>query len=210
MAPQNAIADPTFRVTNDQIERTFINRKYRQVATMVDYFEPVKMICRVFSLPCKFSRLDEIGNNIPNIVFNTVTHVNLWDKEAFKHEFFVRLVRAFPFLQNLSIWNMKPPSWRFRQCHLLEWPTTVEYPHLISLDIARVHPYYVEHFLNETKTRLRRLTELTIHYQYLQGVTQNFTRIETQRNCAKVKRLFVQHPMVHGKNVYHYFPSLSV
>ena len=31
---------------------------------MVDYFEPSKMIYRVFSLPCKFSRLDEMENNL--------------------------------------------------------------------------------------------------------------------------------------------------
>jgi hypothetical protein len=70
---------------------------------MVDYYDPYKMICRVFSLPFKFHRLAHIGNNIPNIVFNSVTHLRLWDKNAFKHEFFIRLARAFPFLQNLSI-----------------------------------------------------------------------------------------------------------
>ena len=206
----NAITDSTIRVTNDQIERTFANGKYSQVAVMLDYFERCKMICRVFSLPCKFSRLDEIGNNFPNIVFSTVTHVTLCDKEAFKHEFFVRLARAFPSLQNLSIWNLKPPSWGFSQRHLLEWPTTVEYPHLISLDISGVNPYYVEHLLNETKTHLPRLTELKIKYEYLEEVTHNFTRIETQRNCARVKRLFIRHLMAHGENFYRYFPSLSV
>ena len=179
IAPQNAIVDPTIRVTNDQIERTFANGKYGQVMAMVDYFEPIKMICRVFSLPCKFSRLDEIGNNIPNVVFHTVTHVNLWDKDGFTHEFFLRLARSFPCLQNLSLWVMKPPSWGFSQCHLLEWCSVVEYPHLISLDIGGAHFYYVEHLLNERKTHLPRLTELTVDYNSLQGVTQNFTRIET-------------------------------
>jgi hypothetical protein len=210
IACQNDIAGSTFRVTNDQIEQTFACGKYRQVATMVDYFEPFQMICRVFSLPCKFSRLDGIGNNIPNIVFNTVTHVTLWDKDPFKHEFFVRLARAFPFLQNLSISIMKPPSWGFSQCHLLQWCSMLEYPHLTSLDIVRVHPYYVEHLLNGTKTHLPRLAELKIRYEHLQDVTQNFTRIETQRNCVGVKRLFLQHPIVHEEKFYRYFPSLSV
>ena len=68
IACQNAIVDPIFRLTNAQIEGTFANGKYGQVVTMVDYFEPVQMICRVFSLPCKVFRLKEIGNNIPNIV----------------------------------------------------------------------------------------------------------------------------------------------
>ena len=117
--------------------------KYGQVITMADYFKPLKMICRVFSLPCKFTHLDEIGNNIPNIVFSTVTHVNLWDKEAFKHHFFVRFARAFPFLRRLSISNIRPPSWWSsgkRHLRLNAWPSIVEYPHLISLDIEDVIP----------------------------------------------------------------------
>ena len=65
------------------------------------------MICRVFSLPFKFDRLEDITNNIPNIIFDSVTHLKLWDKDPFKHEFFVRLARAFPFLKSLSIWNIQ-------------------------------------------------------------------------------------------------------
>ena len=47
IACQNAIADPNLRVTNDQIEQTLANGKSRQVAALVDYFVPLKMICRV-------------------------------------------------------------------------------------------------------------------------------------------------------------------
>ena len=112
IASENVIADPAIRISNSDIERTFTNIKHRQVACMVDYFDPCKMICRVFSLPFKFHRLEDIGNNIPNIVFNSVTHLKLWDKDEFKHEFFVRLARAFPFLKSLSINNIRPPNWR--------------------------------------------------------------------------------------------------
>ena len=108
-------------------------------------------------------------------MFNTVTHVTLWEKEAFKHEFFVQLARAFPFLQNLSIFNIKPPFWGKRECRSKDWSSVVEYPHLISLDINLVHSYYVEQFLNETKTHLPRLTELTVDYNYLREVTNNRT-----------------------------------
>ena len=70
--------------------------------------------------------------------------------------------------------------------------------------------HYVEHFLHETKTHLPRLIELTVAYDNLQEVTQNFRRIETQRNCARVKRLFFGRSMVHQENVYRYFPSFVV
>jgi hypothetical protein len=75
MASQNVIADPTIRISNSDIEQTFTNSKHRQIDCMVDYFDPTKMICRVFSIPFKFGRLEQIANNIPNIVFNSVTHV---------------------------------------------------------------------------------------------------------------------------------------
>jgi len=39
-------------------------------------------------------------------------------------------------------------------------------------------------------------------------VTENLTRNETRRNCAGVKRLIVEGPVVHSKDVYRYFPLL--
>jgi hypothetical protein len=208
---ENVIDDSSIRVSNSDIQRTFTNIEHQKMACMVDYFDPFNMICRVFSLPFKFHRLEDIANNIPNIVFNSVTHLKLWDKDAFKHEFFVRLARAFPFLQNLSIWNIKPPFLRFDESHLRnkDWCSIVEYPHLISLDIECVNNHYVEHLLNETKTRLPRLTELKITYYDLIIVTKSFTRDETRFNCARVKRLTVECPIVYPKDVYRYFPLLS-
>jgi hypothetical protein len=211
MASENVIADPGIRISNLDIERTFTNLEDQQVCCMVDYLSPMKMLCRVFSLPFKFDRLEYIGNNIPNIVFKSVTHVALWDTDPFKHEFFVRLARAFSFLKKLSIWNIKPPFLRFHEFHLrnTDWCSIVEYPHLMSLDIERVGSHYVEHFLNETKTHLPRLTELKVTYKDLKFVTKNFTSDETRRTCARVKQLIIRGQIVDPKDVYHYFPLLS-
>jgi hypothetical protein len=210
-ASENFITDPPIRISNSDIERTFTNIKHRQVASMIDYFFSRKVIYRVFSLPFKFYRLNYIGNNIPNIVFNSVTHLKLRDTAPFKHEFFIRLVRAFPFLKSLSIYNLRPPNWRFYEYRYhIDWCSIVEYPHLVSLDINDVNIYYVEHFLSETKTLLPRLTELKIGYDDLEMVTEYFTRDATRRNCAKVKRLIVKHSIVYPKDVYYYFPLLSL
>ncbi|CAF4381357.1 unnamed protein product [Rotaria sp. Silwood2] len=205
---ETAITDPAIRISNDDIERTFSNLKHQQVACMVDYFIPLKMVCRVFSLPFKFDRLEHVTNNIPNIVFKSVTRLNLWDKDPFKHEFFVRLTRAFPFLKKLSIWNIQAPFSTFDERHLSDkdWCSIVEYPHLISLDVARANTHYVEHFLNETKTHLPHLTELKVTYDDLEIVTKNFTRDETRRSCAGVKRLIVEGPINYSNDVYNYFP----
>jgi hypothetical protein len=71
------------------IEQTFTNIKYRQVVCVVDSFDCYCVRYRVFSLPTKFRRLEDIKNNILNIVFNSVTQLKLWDTNAFKHEFFI-------------------------------------------------------------------------------------------------------------------------
>ncbi|CAF0957244.1 unnamed protein product [Rotaria sordida] len=182
---ENVIADPTVHISDDDIKRTFTNIKHGQMACMVDYFIPMKIICRVFSLPFKFHVLERITNNIPNIVFNSVTDLKL---------------------------NILPPFWRFHEFHLLDkdWCSLVEYPHLISLDMKEADIYYVEHFLNETKTYLPRLTKLKIDYQELKMVTKNFTRDETRSNCARVKQLNGQGLIVYPKKVYCYFSLLSV
>jgi hypothetical protein len=209
-ASENYTVDPSIRISNSDIERTFTNIEHRQVACIVDYWLTTKLICRVFSLPFKFDRLADITNNIPNIVFNSVTHLLLHDIYPFKHEFFIRLARAFPFLKNLSIDTILAPNWRWHEYHLRDkdWCSIVEYPHLISLDIYFANSYYAEHFLDETKTHLPRLTELKIRYEDLEMATKYFTRNETRRNCSKVKRLIVKHCIVYPKDVYHYFPLL--
>jgi hypothetical protein len=70
--------------------------------------------------------------------------------------------------------------------------------------------HYVEHFLNETKTHLPRLTELKVDYDDLKTVTRKFTRDEMRRNCANVQRLILWNLIVYRKVVYRYFPLLSV
>jgi hypothetical protein len=212
MASENVIADPSIRISNSDIEQTFTNIKHGQMGCMVDYFDPTIMICRVFSLPFKFDRLERISNNISNSVFNSVTHLTLWDTNPFKHEFFIRLQRAFPFLKSLSMCNIKPPFWRFDEQHLRDkdWCSIVEYLHLRALDIAGAAPHYAEHFLNERKAHLPRLIHLKIDYDDLKEVTKKFTRDARQCNCSQIKRLIIDDLIVYPKVVYRYFPLLSI
>ncbi|CAF0982449.1 unnamed protein product [Rotaria sordida] len=156
----NQILDPAIRLSATDIEQTFTNIKYGQVICMVDSFDSYYVRYRVFSIPTKFHRLEDIKNNIPNVVFNSVTHLKLWDTNAFKHEFSVRIAQAFPFLKGLSITNTHQPFWRCNEHHLRDkaWCSIIEYPYLTFLDVKRVNPYYLEHLLNETKTHLPSLT----------------------------------------------------
>ncbi|CAF4262047.1 unnamed protein product [Adineta steineri] len=204
------INDPTIPISISDIEQSFINRKYGQVACMIDCLDSSSILYRIFSLPTKFNYLNDITNNIPNIIFNSVTYLKLKDRNAFKHEFFVRLQRSFPNVKHLSISNIQQRYWRCNERYLLEkdWCSIIEFSHLIVLDVKDANFYYLEHFLNETKTHLPCLTELKVNYDHLKRVTENFTKDEIRRNCSRVQRIILERPIVYAEHVYRFFPSL--
>ncbi|CAF4165058.1 unnamed protein product, partial [Adineta steineri] len=201
------IIDPTVPISISDIEQSFKNKKYGQVTCMIDYLTYSLILYRIFSLPTKFHYLDRISNNIPNIIFNSVTHLKLKDENPFKHEFFVRLQRSFPNVEYLSISNIQQPYWRYEERYLLEkgWCSIIEFSHLIVLDVKDAHPYYLEHFLNETKTHLPCLTELKVNYDKLEDVTKNFRKDEMRRNCSRVHRIIIEGPIVYAEHVYRFF-----
>jgi hypothetical protein len=195
--------------SNEDIQRTFINIGYQQVCCIQNYIVG-SVICHVFSLPFAFDYLGYIGNTFPPIDFSGVRDLTVHDKIAFKHEFFIRIARFFPLLKKLSVLNFRSQS------HMIgnsvssnnELYSIVEYPDLISLNLQLSHINYIEQFLNETKTHLPHLNQLVVDYDELKIVTENFTRDETRRNCAKVKQLNIDKTIVHSKAVYEYFPLL--
>ncbi len=199
------------RKSNDDIQQTFRNITYGQTACIIDYYHgDLKGICHVYSLPFKFTRLEKITSHFPCIVFDSVTHLSAYDVSPMKHEFFMRISRAFPMLKYFSLANGSSQIWGGE-----EWKSNenssysiIEYPHLISLDIMRVNIDYIAQFLLETKTNLPCLTELKVNYDRLKKVTMDFTRDETRRNCSKVKRLIVDVQRIVSKDVYQYFPLL--
>ena len=204
--------DPAVHVCGDDIEQTFTNIKYGQVGCMVDYFYQCYMVHRVFSLPTRFNRLTHITNNIPNIVFNSVTDLKLQDRIPFKQEFFIRLARAFPFLKNLSITNIWSPFSSLHDQKLCDktWCSIIEYSHLMFLDVKSAHSDYLEQFLNGKKTYLPCITKLKVAYNALKMVTENFTKDEMRRNCSRMEQLIIERPIVYSENIYLYFPFLRI
>ncbi|CAF3386043.1 unnamed protein product, partial [Rotaria sp. Silwood2] len=164
--------------------------------------------CHIFSLPFEFEHLTRVANKFPSITFNYVTCLEVNDLVPFKHEFFVRITRAFPVLKNLNIMNLVPQNnWYFNNNNNHSY-TIIEYPHLVSLDITFVHTDYIEQFLMETKTYLPRLNELKVCYAGLDIVTENFTRDVTRRNCTNIKQLITEDRLVYPQEVFLYFPLL--
>ncbi|CAF3942622.1 unnamed protein product [Adineta steineri] len=170
----------------EDVQRTFTNIGQQHVASIINYISSEEMTCSVFSIPFTFDCLKDIGHTIPNIIFNYVTYLMVQDMISFNREFFIQVARAFPLLKTFRILNMESQSCQLTNSQLDE---IAEYPHLTYLDILYGNIDYLEQFLNETKTYAPCLTKLKVVYNNLRIVTNNFTRDETRRNCAKIKQL---------------------
>ncbi|CAF1398240.1 unnamed protein product [Rotaria sordida] len=192
--------DLSYKLSSEDIQQTLTNIGLQDVTSIVNYVCDSRAACSIFSLPFQFDYLKDLGNKFPNIVFSYVTYLDVKDNDPFRHEFFVRIARSFPLLKYLCIYNVGSSlpvdlmTFSSDNCQLY---STIEYPHLTTLDLSYAHREYVEQFLNETKTYMPCLTELFVMARDLIVVTKNFTRNETRRNCAKVKTLFSLPPSLH-------------
>ncbi|CAF2910069.1 unnamed protein product [Rotaria sp. Silwood2] len=164
---------------------------------------------------------DDIQRTFTNIIFQQVECIvnylyritQLQDDVPFEHEFFIRIAWSFPLLQQLTIKNVRPQSSLSDQLNSNDNQlySIVNYPYLISLCFENVHNDYVEQFLNDTKTHLPRLTNLTINYDQLQLVTENFTKERTRLNCINVNELYLMiETIVHSKDFYVYFSLFTL
>ena len=203
--------DLSYKLSSEDIQQTLTNIGQQHVTSIVNYIQGGIAACSMFSLPFQFDYLKHLGNKFPNIVFSYVTFLLVEDTNPFKHEFFIRIARSFPLLKYLRICNVRPSlsvdlmTFSSDNCQLY---STIEYSHLTILDLSCAHREYVEQFLNETKIYMPCLTELSAMVRDLLVVTKNFTRKETRRNCAKVKRIDTRGSLLYLKDVFIYFPSL--
>ena len=190
----------------EDIQRTFTDIGYKNVQC-IGAGTGWQKTWHMFSVPFVFDYLRSLGNTFPDIVFTRVIDLDVSDIVPFKHEFFVRISRSFPFLKKFAVRNSE------RQSPILTHSTAdrsvVEYPYLVSLSLEYAHIDYIEQFLNRTKTSLPQLKKLTVDYDPLLIVTEDFTRETTRLNCAKVKHLAVDKMLVHSQQFHTYFPLFS-
>ncbi|CAF1523519.1 unnamed protein product [Rotaria sp. Silwood1] len=201
------------RLSKDDIQWIFSNNiKYQQVDCIINY-EYKFVQCHVFSLPFMFEDLDSIGNIFPNIIFSHVRRLSVIDNVPFKYEFFNRIAFSFPLLKDLRVVNFNRQSSISddeRNSNDNQLYSIVKLNYLISLHLVDVYIEYVDQFLNERKTHLARLIKLTIDYDHLTIVTNNFTKDTTRLNCINVKELnFYNRRVEHSKDFYVYFPVLK-
>ncbi|CAF2834102.1 unnamed protein product [Rotaria sp. Silwood2] len=157
--------DLSYKLSSEDIQQTLTNIGLQNVISIVNYVCDSRAACSIFSLPFQFDYLKDLGNKFLNIVFSYVTYLHVKDNDPFRHEFLVRIVRSFPLLKYLRIYNVRSSlpidlmTFSSDNCQLY---STIEYSHLTTLDLSYAHREYVEQFLNETKTYMPCLTELLV------------------------------------------------
>ena len=191
-----------------EMKQTFLNRKYKQILNIL----PTRVnrsTYHVFTLPFQFVKLMLIGSELPDIKFDCVTELSIEEVVPFQNKFFVRISKCFPMLKHFSVSNSSSIlSNQTTADENISRDSIIEYPHLISFDLFRTCTQIIDQFLNENKTHLPRLGHLTIQYEDLRNVTQDFTREATRYNCANVTKLTTYREMVGSKQFHLYFPLL--
>ncbi|CAF2145333.1 unnamed protein product [Rotaria magnacalcarata] len=173
--------------SNEDIHRTFINFKDNQVTSCVDYFPTSKYgQCHIYSCPFILTYYENLTNNFPGGLFNTVQQIELFDEQ-------LTIINSEQ--QNFNNENRKY--------------SIINYYHLTKLHLVHVHDDYAEQFLLDTKTYLSNYIQLSIHYDQLQRVTEYFTRNTTRYNCSKVKQLYLYGLSQLPKQYNTYFPYLK-
>ncbi|CAF1244156.1 unnamed protein product [Adineta steineri] len=187
-------------LSNDDIQQTFSNIRYGPMIGSIRYFLTNSYLCHVFTLPFTFDYLQCLTNNLPNVLFDRVYYLSIFDKLSFEHEFFIRLSHAFPSLKRLTVMNTTAPQNNNQSYSLIEFKN-LNYLNVMNSDIS-----YTEQFLLDTRTNLPSLTELDANYGHLKTVTEDFTRDATRLNCSKIKKLYTEGTLMYSND---YFPLLS-
>ncbi|CAF4762804.1 unnamed protein product [Rotaria socialis] len=99
-----------FLPSNDDIQHSFIERKYQQIGPYADdNTMKIRARCHIYSLPYQFHMFHKVTNSFQGGMFNKVRSVIVTDDICpFEHEFFQIISQSFPFLQTLSIQNDEP------------------------------------------------------------------------------------------------------
>ena len=178
------IYPPCYIPSNQDIANTFRNFRNEKIISSVCYLPKANdLYCHVYSCPYIWTFYHNITNDFPGGLFKYVREISLDDERPFEHEFFLRIAQSFPFINKLKLRNYR----RLEISHV-QW-LTIQYPHLVEIDLVKVHDDYVDEFLNDKKMVLSNGVQLRLRFDSLKNVTGDFTRDATRVNCSKIIRL---------------------
>ncbi|CAF3478875.1 unnamed protein product [Rotaria sp. Silwood1] len=213
MTPKKENTHNSHKLKED-IQYTFNNFQNKQIICCLDYFSELERSeCHIYSYPYEWKEYHKITNNFSGETFKYVREISLFDERSFEHEFFFQISQSFPFMKKLTLINEK--SQNNKQSRKLDDDNNqhlsiIEYPYLSELDLVEAHDDYIEQFLLDTKTCLPNGIYLTVDYQALNRVTQQFTRNTTQLNCIKLRCLGLNDIFQIPIYVKEYFPYTKI
>lgn len=196
---------------NNDISRTFLHWPYGEVCSYMIHYPKNVVRSHIFSAQCNMNDIYSICYGFQGGLYRNVRILYLSDRYyPFNHEFFLLIARSFPFVTDLTVLNNNRIPTHIQQTND-QTSSIVQFNHLTTLSICFQRPIYLEEFLVDTKTYLPKLVHLTVSYDSLVLVTNNFTRDDTRQNCSKVQTLefTISTTTTHSKEFYSYFPCLK-
>ncbi|CAF2919891.1 unnamed protein product [Rotaria sp. Silwood2] len=153
------------------------------------FTEEKKGKCQIYSYPVTMRRHEVIANNFPDGIFKCVREVSLFDERPFEYRFFLRLQKAFPFMNSLLVNNKKAQNNKLssESNNNNQQSSIIEYFYLTHLNLSYAHCVYLEQCLLDTKMCLPSNVHLDVDYQFLKRVTHNVKIDEIRINCGKVR-----------------------
>ncbi|CAF4134240.1 unnamed protein product [Adineta steineri] len=99
---RNGISLPS----TEDIQKTFIDFPNNNIVSYVDVFPYIERNqCHIYSYPSLTRYYTDVSNSFPGGLFEHVRAVSLFDVRPFEHEFFLRIQKSFPFMEELSLDN---------------------------------------------------------------------------------------------------------
>jgi hypothetical protein len=189
--------------SNEDIQRSFLGKSYQPVSSYVNT-KRYKWDgeCHIYSLPYDFECYFDLDNSYQGGMFHKVRQLKMSDRVSFEYKLFEIISHDFPFLEFLTITNIDQMQEKQHSS------TLITFPYLTFLDIKYTRVDYVELFLLRKNTYLPRLLKLSMQYESLKIITNNFTNDATHFNFGTVKSLDVNQSFVHPDNFHQYFPLL--
>ena len=168
--------------------------------------------CHIYSYPYQSKEYHQITNHFQGGIFKYVREISLFDERPFEHKFFFQISQSFPFMKKLTLINEKPQT--NKRCRQLDDDnqhlSVIEYPYLSHLNLYEAHDDYTEQFLADTKTCLPNGVYLSVDYQVVKRVTQDFTRHSTRLNSTKLRSLDLIGIYEIPEYVKEYFPYTKI
>ncbi|CAF4534218.1 unnamed protein product [Rotaria socialis] len=166
--------------------------------------------CHIYSYLYRLKNYNNITNNFPGGIFESVRRISLFDERPFEHEFFFQIAQSFPFLEKLTLINQKPQNNKQLRKSKNENLPIIKYSYLLDLDISEAEKDYHEQFLFDTKTCLPNNVRVSMNYRLVKKVTRNFRRNTTRSNCAKMNFVFFLRKLKFPGHLKDYFPHAQI